>query len=192
MIYYHVTMRHTEKTFECLAHKQYDLFCKGNQVGRTIISMAALVAGIMNFSKWWGCFLLAYGSYMSSSKYASANRTAKKLVKGIKDSGLEMPASRYLFRENAMEIITLPENTTLGDPLFYKDIRRLGEDADYFYLFRDQYGGYMIPKEELGKEEDRFRDFMEEKTNQTFEAQIAPIFKVLRKIASRKNRIRHS
>lgn len=191
MIYYHVTMRHTEETFKALAHKQYDLFCKGNQVGRSLISIAALVAGIANFSKWWGCLLLAYGSFIASSKYASANRTAQKLVNGIKASGMEMPASRYLFRENSMEIITLPENTSLGDPLVYSEIHKLGEDGDYFYLFRDQYGGYMIPKAELGKNEDRFRDFIEERSGQVIEAQIAPVFKLLRRLSSRKNKSRH-
>ena len=31
MAYYKVTMRHNSKTFEKLAHMQYDLFCKGNR-----------------------------------------------------------------------------------------------------------------------------------------------------------------
>lgn len=191
MIYYHVTMQHTEKTFQRLAHMQYDLFCKGNQTARTVISLGALVAGVLNFQQWWGCLLLVYSSYMTSSKYASANHTAQKLVKGIKASGLEMPASRYLFRENAMEIITLPENTSLGEPLRYQDIHCLAEDDQFFYIFRDQYGGYMIPRKELGKSEEQFRSFMEENTGKYFDTQVAPIFKVLRKLSSRKKKSRH-
>lgn len=191
MIHYQVTMKHDEKTFERLAHMQYDLFCRGNQVGRSLISFGAMLVGVLNFSEWWGALLLLYASYMMSSKYAQANHTAKKLVNGIKASGLDFPVSRYLFRENAMEIITMPENTALGDPLMYSDVKKLGEDADYFYIFRDQYGGYMIPKEALEKDVDDFRVFIEEKTNQSYQAKIAPIFKLLRKADARKRKSRH-
>ena len=31
---YQVEMQHTEKSFEALAHMQYDLFCMGNRVAR--------------------------------------------------------------------------------------------------------------------------------------------------------------
>lgn len=190
MIHYQATMRHNKKTFEALAHMQYDLFCKKNYITRSLISFAAMAAGILNFSQWWGVLLIVYGSYLTSSKYAQANHTAGKMSKAIEASGLEYPVSRYLFRDNAMEIITMPENTSLGDPLMYDSVFRLGEDADHFYLFRDQFGGYMIPKDELGKEVDDFRYFVEQKTGKTFQTQIAPVFKLLRKIDShnRKNR----
>ena len=191
MIYYQATMRHDEKTFQALAHMQYDLFCKKNLVTRTVIGIAAMGAGIVNFSQWWGVLLIVYGSYLTSSKYAQANHTANKLVKGIREAGLEFPVSRYLFRENAMEIITMPENTSLGDPLMYDSVRKLGEDADYFYLFRDQFGGYMIPKKEMGKEVDDFRFFIEQKTGKVFQTQIAPVFKLLRKIDSNQRRKSH-
>jgi len=191
MIHYQATMQHNEKTFQALAHMQYDLFCKKNFITRSVISFAALVAGILNFSQWWGVLLIVYGSYLTSSKYAQANHTAGKMAKGIKDAGLEFPVSRYIFRDNAMEIITMPENTSLGDPLTYDTVFRLGEDADYFYLFRDQYGGYMIPKEEMGKEVDEFRFFVEQKTGKTFQTQIAPVFKLLRKIDSHQRKKRH-
>ena len=191
MIYYQATMRHDEKTFQALAHMQYDLFCRKNLVMRTVIGIAAMGAGIVNFSQWWGVLLIVYGSYLTSSKYAQANHTANKLVKGIREAGLEFPVSRYLFRENAMEIITMPENTSLGDPLMYDGVRKLGEDADYFYLFRDQFGGYMIPKKEMGKEVDDFRFFIEQKTGKVFQTQIAPVFKLLRKIDSNQRKKSH-
>ena len=192
MIYYQATMRHDEKTFQALAHMQYDLFCRKNLVMRTVIGIAAMGAGIVNFSQWWGVLLIVYGSYLTSSKYAQANHTANKLVKGIREAGLEFPVSRYLFRENAMEIITMPENTSFGDPLMYDSVRKLGEDADYFYLFRDQFGGYMIPKKEMGKEVDDFRFFIEQKTGKVFQTQIAPVFKLLRKIDSNQRKKSHS
>lgn len=192
MIHYQATMRHSKKTFEALAHMQYDLFCKKNYVVRSLISFGAMAVGIFNFSQWWGVLLIVYGSYLSSSKYAQANHTAGKLAKGIEESGMDYPVSRYLFRDNAMEIITMPENTSLGDPLMYDSVFSLGEDGDYFYLFRDQYGGYMIPKEELGKEVDDFRFFVEQKCGKTFQTNIAPIFKLLRKMDSQKRKSSHS
>ena len=194
MIHYQVTMRHDEKTLELLAHQQYDLFCKSNQVVRTLISIAAMAAGVINYSKWWGVLLIVYAAYLTSSKYAQANHTAKKMVNGIKAAELDFPASRYLFRDNAMEVITLPENTTLGEPMMYGDILALGEDGDYFYLFRDRFGGYMIPKKELGngEEPDEFRFFMEQKTGKTFKTQIAPVFKLIRRIDSHNRKKRKS
>lgn len=191
MIHYQATMRHNAKTFEALAHMQYDLFCKKNYVLRSLVSFAAMAVGIINFSQWWGVLLIVYGSYLTSSKYAQANHTARKMTKAIEASGLEFPVSRYLFRDNAMEIITMPENTSLGDPLMYDSVLSLGEDADYFYLFRDQFGGYMIPKEEMGKEVDDFRFFVEQRTGKVFQTQIAPVFKLIRRIDSQKRKNRH-
>jgi len=138
--------------------------------------------GIMNYTQWWGLLLIAYASYLLSSKYASANHTAKKLAKNIRDSGMDFPASRFEFQQSAMNIIALPENVSSGDPLSYDDILRLGEDREYFYLFRNQYGGYMIPKSELGEKADDFRAFMESKTGKSFSVQAAPFIKLLRRM----------
>ena len=69
MIHYQVTMRHDEKTLELLAHQQYDLFCKSNQVVRTLISIAAMAAGVINYSKWWGVLLIVYGIFSRQYLY---------------------------------------------------------------------------------------------------------------------------
>ncbi|MBR5301708.1 MAG: hypothetical protein IKU38_02630 [Clostridia bacterium] len=180
MVHFNVSMKHTEQSIEKLAHMQYDLFCKSNLIARTMIGMGAVVFGIANLSAWWGVLLIAYGSYLATGKYNAANHTAHKLCKQIKESGMEFPSSRYVFRDNAMEIIPLPENTN-GVNLMYKEIRRLGEDMDNFYVFRDQYGGYVIPKVELGEREADFRVFLEKKAQQSFRAQMSPLSKLLRK-----------
>lgn len=180
MIHYNVTMKHDEQTFEKLAHMQYDLFCRSNLVVRSILGMAAVLYGIVNFNEWWGVLLIAYGSYLATGKYNSANHTAHKLAKQIKDSGMDFPASRYVFRENAVEIIPLPQNAG-GELLLYSEIHRLGEDGEYFYLFKNQYGGYMIPKKELDDQEGEFRGFMQGKTSKVFESRVAPIIKLFRK-----------
>ena len=187
MVHYNITMRHTEATLEKLAHMQYDLFCRSNRIARTVISFAALGCGIFNYQKWWGVLLIFYGSYLGSSKYASANHTARKIARQIKEADMELPASRYIFRDTAMEVMTLPENTSLGDPLVYSEICRMGEDANYFYLFRNQYGGYMLPKEELGDDIERFRLFMQEKSGQKFCVQMAPVLRMLHRIPGRQN-----
>jgi len=182
MVYYKVTMRHSEASFQSLAHMQYDLFCSGNLIGRNVLSFCIMIIGIMNYTQWWGLLLIAYASYLLSSKYASANHTARKLAKNIQDSGMDFPASRFEFQENAMNIIALPENVSSGDPLSYGDVFQLGEDGSYFYLFRNQYGGYMVPKEQLGKKTDDFRSFIENKTGKRFQIRAAPVVKMLRRI----------
>ena len=81
-----------------------------------------------------------------------------------------------------MNIITLPENVSMGDPFSYSDILRMGEDDEYFYLFRNEHGGYMVPKAELKGKEDDFRAFMVGITGKDFRARVAPVFKLLRKL----------
>ena len=70
MTYYHANMQHSEKTFEALAHTQYDLFCANNRITRTIISIAFIAAGILNLSEWWGILIAAYGCYLTTSTYS--------------------------------------------------------------------------------------------------------------------------
>lgn len=184
MIHFNVSMQHTEETFEKLAHMQYDLFCRSNLIARSVIGIGVVILGIANFSSWWGVLLIAYGSFLASGKYNAANHTAHKLAKQIRASEMPFPASRYVFRDQSVEVIPLPENKD-GDFLSYKEIYRLGEDREYFYLFRDQYGGYMIPKEELGEKETAFRKFMEKKSGQTFQSRSAPIVKMMRRMRSK-------
>lgn len=181
MVHFNISMQHTEKTFEKLAHMQYDLFCKGNLVSRTVLGAGAVIFGIMRFEEWWGVLLIAYGSYILTGKYNSANHTAHKLTKQIMASGMPFPASRYVFRDKDFEVIPLPENTN-GEPIAYSDVHRIGEDLEYFYLFRNQYGGYMLPKSELGERTKAFREFIEEKTGQKFRDREVPIVKIMRKL----------
>ena len=185
---YQVEMRHTEKSFEALAHMQYDLFCMGNRVARSLLSLGLVVLGVVNFSQWWGVLITAYGCYLVTSTYSAANHTAHKLSKQLRESGQDFPASRYVFNKKAMEIISLPEEKPLGKPLAYADIFRLGEDREYFYAFRDRYGGYMLPKAALGEREEAFRNFLEEKTDQTFQGRSAPVVRLLRRMKRMRRR----
>lgn len=79
MIYYKIEMHHNEKTFESLSRMQYDLFCASNRITRTILSILFIAGGIINLSEWWGILLAAYGCYLTTSTYSSANHTAHKL-----------------------------------------------------------------------------------------------------------------
>ena len=181
MIHYSVLMEHNEESLQDLAHMQYDLFCQSNRIGRSVLSFGALITGVLNYTKWWGILLIFYGSYIGSSKYAAANHTARKLVKQLKAADMPFPASNYVFRDQEMEIITLPERKTLR-ALKYKQVSRMGENADHFFVFRDQYGGYMIPKEELGDKVDDFRTFMEKKTGQQFRVRKALMVKLMERM----------
>lgn len=180
MIFYEVTMQHTEATFMALAHMQYNIFCKSNRTMRSVLSVVLIFCGIVNFSAWWGILIAAYGCYLSTSTYSASNHTARKLASRLQDAGMPFPCSKYVFKKNCLEIITMPDETPLGEPLKYTDIRSLGEDIQYFYVFRDEYGGYMIPKSELGDEVNNFRSFIEKKSGKQMQARAIPLIRLFR------------
>ena len=188
---FQATIQHDDKTFESLAHMQYDLFCKSNRVSRTILSTASILIGIANSEAWWGLLAIAYGCYLITSTYSSANHTAHKLANQIRSSGMDFPASRYEFLEEGMQIIALPEEKKQGKPLAYGEVLKLGEDQNYFYLFQNQYGGYMIPKSELEEEQKEFCEFLEKKTGLRFQKQMTPAMRLLRKIREGKKEPYH-
>lgn len=181
---FQATIQHDDKTFESLAHMQYDLFSKSNRIARTILSVAAILIGIVNSEAWWGILVIAYGCYLSTSTYASANHTAHKLANQIRETGMDFPSSRYEFTEHGLRIISLPDEKITGKLTKYEEFLKLGEDADYFYLFPNPHGGYMIPKSELeGKDE--FRSFLEHKTGKPVESRVPPVVKLVRKLKRR-------
>lgn len=190
MAIYEATIQHNDKTFEDLARMQYDLFCKSNRLGRTILSLAAVLLGIAYSESWWGILVIGYGCYLMTSTYSSSNHTAHKLAKQIRAAGMDFPSSRYEFTEEGMQVITLPENKPLGDIMLYGEFRKLGEDRGYFYIFRDQYGGYMIPKKEL-EDQENFRYFIQRKSGLKFERKMPPIARLMQKMKDRENEPYH-
>ena len=66
-----------------------------------------------------------------------------------------------------MRIYTLPDGEEM-EPLRYSAVLRLGEDRDAYYLFRDPYGGYRVPKKALGEREEEFCRFVQTKTGKPF------------------------
>lgn len=164
---FEVEMQHTEESLQALSHMQYDLFCTKNRVVRSVLSLGFVILGVVYFSHWWGVLAIAYGCYLTTSTYASANHTAHKIAAQLKASGLPFPHSRYLFGKESIRVISLPGGEEL-DPLPYSKVSGLGEDNQNFYIFRDQYGGYVIPKDKLGDRESAFRSFVESKTGRFF------------------------
>ena len=183
MIRYTIKMQHDEKTFEALSRMQYDLFCSSNRITRTILSILLIAAGIVNFTQWWGILLAAYGCYLTTSTYSSANHTAHRLAEQIKNSGMPFPSSRYEFSDDHIEIYVLPAGKKEVS-LRYTDFDKLGEDHRFFYLFRDSYGGYMIPKEELGDEKEvtAFREFLEQKSGKTVCRKTIPLLRAMQMV----------
>lgn len=191
MAEFEIKMQHDEDTLEAMAHMQYDLFCKSNRIVRSLMSVGLILLGVVNHEAWWGILVIAYGCYLTTSTYASANHTAHKLAAQIKESGMPFPASRFVFKNEAMHIISLPEEKELNEPLLYKNVYRMGQDFKYFYIFRDQYGGYMIPREQLGDSQYDFRDFMEKKTGQVFQVRRSPFLKLRAWLRKRENEPYH-
>ena len=184
MAKYQVTMRHDEDTLLALSHMQYDLFCTRNRVARTFLSVALIAAGL-SVSEWWSLLAIGYGCYLVTTTYASSNRTAHRIAEQLKESGQPFPCSVYSFEKNAMRITTQPDGAEL-DPLPYAGVLKLGEDRDAFYLFRDQYGGYRIPKQELGDREAAFKSFIEERTGKLFQGRFSPFERLRARLHERK------
>lgn len=144
--------------------------------------------------------MIAYGCYLTTSTYSSANHTAHKLADQIKKSGMPFPASRYEFRENHLEVYSLPKNTR-ESTLAYNEFEKLGEDRDYFYLFRDSYGGYMVPKKGIGagmgsrsnsdesqnlKAIGAFREFLENKSGKRIYRKTIPLVRVMQALKKKR------
>ena len=184
------TIKHNEESLTALSHMQYDLFCSSNRNMKTAIALCLFIAGALNVSKWWGLLLIAYGSYLFSSKYAAANRTARQIFQQLNDAGGEFPSSKYIFEENKMRIITLPNNAEL-DPLPYSKVEGLGEDFDNFYIFQSRYGGYMIPKSQLGEDKDEFKSFIEYKTGKIFRTRRSRLVSLRQWMRKRENEPYH-
>ena len=188
---FEVEMQHTEESLQALSHMQYDLFCTKNRIVRTALSLGFVILGVVYFSHWWGVLAIAYGCYLTTSTYASANHTAHKIAGQLKESGMPFPHSRYLFGKEAIRIISLPGDEEL-DPLPYSQVCGLGEDNRNFYIFRDRYGGYVLPKEKLADREDAFRSFVEGKTGKFFRRRRqAPIRRLMQWMKKRENEAYH-
>ena len=189
--FFEVKMQHNEDTLVALAHMQYDLFCTRNRVARSFLSVILiLIALLYGGGNWWSLLIIAYACYLTTTTYASSNHTAHKLAEQLKAAKMPFPSSRYLFGKDTMQIITLPDGEQL-DPLPYSQVLQLGEDFKAYYLFRDQYGGYRIPKEELGEREEEFRKFVQGKTGKKFIRRLTPLRRLRMWLDNRANEPEH-
>ena len=188
---FEVEMQHTEESLQALSHMQYDLFCTKNRIVRTALSLGFVILGVVYFSHWWGVLAIAYGCYLTTSTYASANRTAHKLTAQIKSAGTGFPGSRFLFDNDGMHIRPLPEKEGEEELLPYSQFYGLGEDFQYYYIFRNQYGGYMIPKEKLDEDCRAFRDYVEKKSGKSFILKRSPLAKLRARMRQKQNEPYH-
>lgn len=184
-------MRHDRDSLTALSHMQYDLFCQRNRMARGFLSLTLIVIAILyGGGSWWSLLIIAYACYLTTSTYASSNRTARRIADQLEQAGQPLPASRYIFEKNRIRIIDLNSGEEL-DPVAYGDIFGLGEDRDALYLFRSQYGGYRIPKEALGEREDAFRHFVQNKTGQLFIRRLTPLNRVRNWLHARESEPTH-
>ncbi len=186
MAKFQVNMRHDEDTLVALSHMQYDLFCNRNRVTRSFLSVGLIILGVSR-SGWWSLPAIGYGCYLMTTTYAASNRTARRIAEQLRETGQPFPCSDYYFEKNAMRIVSQPDGEEL-DPLSYADVLKLGEDRQAFYLFRSQYGGYMIPKEALGERADAFKSFVEERTGKVFQARFSPLARLLAALREKRNK----
>ena len=175
---FEVEMRHDRQSLTALSHMQYDLFCQRNRMARGLLSLTLIVIAIFyGGGSWWSLLIIAYACYLTTSTYASSNRTANRIADQLEQAGQPLPASRYIFEKNSMRVLDLNSGEEL-DPVPYGEVFGPGEDRDALYLFRSQYGGYRIPKDALGEREDTFRRFVQNKTGRLFIRRLTPLNRV--------------
>ena len=151
-----------------------------------------VLLGVIMHEQWWSILAIAYGCYLTTSTYASANRTAHKLTAQIRASGADFPGSRFLFDSDGMHIRPLPEKEGEEEQLLpYSQFYGLGEDFQYYYIFRDQFGGYMIPKEKLDEDCRAFRDYVEKKSGKSFVLKRSPLARLRARMRQKQNEPYH-
>lgn len=184
-------MRHDRKSLVALSHMQYDLFCTRNRTARGVLSAVVIVAALAyGGGSVWSLLLIAYGCYLLTSTYAASNRTAHKIADQLEAAGRPLPASRYVFEKDRMRIFDLNSGEEL-EALPYGAVLRLGEDLNAYYLFRTEYGGYRIPKSELGEREEEFRRFVQNKTGKLFIRRLTPLNRVRQWLHARNREPEH-
>ncbi|MDD3165135.1 MAG: YcxB family protein [Oscillospiraceae bacterium] len=177
---YTVEMHHDENSFTALSKMQYDLFCGNNKITRSILSFGILIFAVSHLNEWWAYLLVIYAIYLTSSTRMTATRAARKLKERLEKSGMSYPASRLRFENDALYILGLPERAEEEEAVLpYGSVSRIAEDATYFYVFRDSYGGYMVPKAALKGQEDVFRSFLEHKLQKTCYAGASPLSRLV-------------
>lgn len=186
-IFYSINFVHTAETLKLLSRAQYDLFCKSNLYIRTVISIVLIFVSMNFLDKWYGPLILLYGAYLLLSKYMQADHTSRKLVKTIKESGKPFPKSRYDFFDDRLQVYRLDDGSNLLiDTLYYKNVKGIYDDFVNYYIFRDNFGGYVIPKVSLLDKEDEFREFIEKRTYKEMKSKLPPIVRVIRRIFRKK------
>lgn len=185
-ILFAIKIQHDENTLFALSHMRYDLFCTGNRVARDLLAaLLVAVAVLYGNTGLWGGLLIIFACFLFTGSYASSNRTARRISDQIRSSGLPFPCSEYRFGKTGMRVISMPEQEET-DFLPYKGVLRLGEDPRAYYLFFNPYGGYMIPKKELGSRADEFRCYIEMKTGKAFVRRQTPALLLREWLASRR------
>ena len=77
---FEVEMRHDRSSLTALSHMQYDLFCQRNRMARGFLSLTLIVIAILyGGGSWWSLLIIAYACYLTTSTYASSNRTARRI-----------------------------------------------------------------------------------------------------------------
>ena len=93
---FEVEMRHDRASLTALSHMQYDLFCQRNRMARGFLSLTLIVIAILyGGGSWWSLLIIAYACYLTTSTYASSNRTAHRIADQLEQAGQPLPASRY-------------------------------------------------------------------------------------------------
>lgn len=99
-----------------------------------------------------GCWVFVCGEY-------PARQSAREILKQMNGA---FPTVEFRFQQANFVVRTSKDSGIAS----YDDIRRLGENKDYYFLFRGDRNAYIISKRDFSKgSSSEFKDFIEEKTD---------------------------
>lgn len=161
---YVASIQHDEKTVNRLTAVQYNTYnAKAKNINIIISVVLVFASAFFGFNSVPGILCLLLGCWMFTSIDFPARNMAKKIIEQEKD---HMPWAKYEIAEDGMWI-TSGSGTWMIE---YGDVFSLLADTDYFYVFINAQGGYMIPKKSIQEgTADGLKDFLEQKTGKKFE-----------------------
>lgn len=165
-----LTMQHSAKSVAQLSKTQYSTFHAKAKVFWYVFFFACLLAGVGVFGTLDTVpqiLCLAVGGIGIMNVGASARVRTDKTLKLIAAHGNQFPATDITV--SAKKVTILEQGADKPKRLDKKDVVRLAEDEQYWYVFISQESAYMLPKDQV-EDLDGFVTLLEKATGQSVQA----------------------
>lgn len=142
-------MQHSRESILRMAQAAYDAFEGRQKLLRLVLALACILAGLFapGMPRALGLLFVAYGCYASVSLNNPARSRADSVLQVVKQRGGAYPCTLLRFEPDRLCIGAEGGNETQTVP--YKELVRLMEDGEYFYLFVSRGAALMVPKTQI-------------------------------------------